>query len=189
MVSQEDAAYIRQLFPEVGEIGNAELADKVVEIWVETWHASEWDKIEDAPKNPENVGDRKLIPHVRAVTREAVDVARSIEEFHGINVDMDLLIAGSLLHDVSKLVEYGPKNGSAGKTTVGKLVQHGVYGAAKVIEKGLPPELTHMVVSHTTGSNKPPSTLECAILHYVDYADFDALLHAAGQKLLLAKGH
>lgn len=189
MVPREDDAYIRQLFPEIEKIGDKELAQKVVEIWVETWRASDWNRIEDVPKNPENVGDRKLIPHVRAVTRQAVDVANAIQEYHDIPVDMDLLIAGSLLHDVSKMVEYGPNEGGSGKTKLGKLVQHGVYGAAKVVEKGLPTELTHMVVSHTTGSNKAPVTLECVILHYVDYADSDALLFAAGQKLLVAKGH
>ncbi len=183
MVSNEDSAYIRQLFPEIQEIRDGDLAQKVVEIWAETWHASPWAKIEDVPKNP-NVGDRKLVPHVRATTLEALAVARIIQEIHGIPTDLDLLAAGALLHDVCKMVEYGPTASGAGKTRLGELVQHGVYSAAKVVEKGLSPELVHMMVSHTKGSNKPPATLECAILHYVDYADSDALLAAANKPLL-----
>lgn len=187
MLSEQDSAYIRQLFPEIQEIKDETLAQTVVEIWAETWHASQWARIEDVPKNPADVGDRKLVPHVRATTQEALAVARIIEEIHGIRADLDLLAAGALLHDVCKMVEYGPKADGVGKTRLGELVQHGVYSAAKVLEKGLPPELIHMMVSHTKGSNKPPATLECAILHYVDYADSDALLSAAHKPLLAEK--
>ncbi len=189
MVTSEDAAYVRGLFPEIEEIQDKELAEKVVEIWAETWHASAWPKIEDARKNPTNVGERRLVPHVRAVTREAIDMAQSFREFHGVGVNMDYLIAGSLLHDVCKLMEYQPKGDGAGKTRYGELVQHGVYSGYKVLEKGLPEELVHMAISHTTKSHIAPVTLEGAILHYVDYADSDALLYAEGQKLQVGKAY
>jgi hypothetical protein len=60
MVSPEDAAYIKRLFPEIDQIQDKALAEKVVEVWVETWHASEWTAIEDVCKNLE-VRERKLV--------------------------------------------------------------------------------------------------------------------------------
>jgi putative nucleotidyltransferase with HDIG domain len=187
MVTQEDAAYIRRLFPEIELVRDGDLAQKVIEIWVENWHASEWKRIEDAPKNPETLPvSRALVPHVRAVTQQAVAVAKIVKEIHDIDVDVDILVVGSLLHDVSKLVEYGP---GEGHTRIGDLIQHGVYGAYKAMEKGLPMEVSHMVISHTMLSKKAPATLECAILHYVDYADSDALLWASGRPLLVSKLH
>jgi putative nucleotidyltransferase with HDIG domain len=185
MVTQEDTVYIRRLFPEIELIKDISLAQRVIEIWAETWHASEWVRIEDAPKNPSTLpANRTLVAHVRAVTQQTLAVAKIVKEIHDINVDTDVLLVGSLLHDVSKLLEYGP---GKGPTRIRDLIQHGVYGAHKAMEKDLPIEVVHMIISHTMSSKKAPATLECVILHYVDYADSDALLWASNQPLLVAK--
>ncbi len=187
-VTNADRAYIRDLFPELKEISDAGLAAEVVEIWAEVWKESPWERIEDAPKNPESIGpERKLLPHVRSVTRQAIDTAKAVEQFHGLKVDMDLLIAGGLLHDVSKLLEYSPTKDGAAKSQHGKLIQHAMYGVHKAFEHDLPIELVHMISSHTTQSRHHPKTLEAIILHYVDYLDSDVLVWEAGGTLLLSK--
>ena len=186
--SAEDVEYVSALFPEVELISDPELRARVIEIWIECWHESSWAHIEDAPKNPDLGMGRPLHQHVRAVTQQAVATADIVRERHGIAADGDTLLAASLLHDVSKLVEY-QSDGSGGteKSRLGKLSQHGVYGAHKAWEKGLPEEIIHIIISHTHNSNVPPRTLEGVIVHYVDYLDTDALLFDAGGKLDLHK--
>jgi putative nucleotidyltransferase with HDIG domain len=184
-----DRAYVRDLFPELAEISDRSLADKVVEIWAETWKASPWERIEDAPKNPETVHDRhKLVPHTRAVTVQGIAMARSIRSFHGLPVNLDLVIAGCNLHDVSKLMEYEPKGADSGKSMFGAMIQHAAYGVHKALEHGLPLELVHIIGSHTTQSRLAPKTTEAIIVHYADYADSDVMMLEAGQRLLLTSG-
>jgi putative nucleotidyltransferase with HDIG domain len=185
--SQEDLDYVASVFPEVNDIQSEELRRKVLEIWIDIWHESKWERIEDAPKNPENVGDRRLYVHIRAVTLEALATAEIMQRLHDVPFDRDVMIAGGLLHDVSKLVEYEPKGTTAGKSARGKLIQHAVYGAHMAWEKGLPDEIVHIIISHTHNSGHKISTWEGVVIHYVDYLDSDALLHAAGQKLLVSK--
>lgn len=188
MVSAEDKSYVRQLFPEVEEIADRELADKVVEIWGEIWKESTWRRIEDAPKNPENVPlHHTLVAHTRSVAQQAIAVARCVRERHKVEVNMDILIAGALLHDASKLLEYeAGADGQGHKAPFGKLVQHAIYGVHKAFAKGLPLEVVHLINSHTKQSRLHPATMEGVILHYVDYCDSDVLLQGAGQPLLLA---
>lgn len=188
-ITDADRAYVRDLFPELVEISDRRLADKVVEIWAETWKASSWERIEDAPKNPETVHARhKLVPHTRAVTVQGIAMARAIQEFHDLPVNLDFVIAGCNLHDVSKLVEYEPRGAESGKSKFGGMVQHAVYGVHKAFEHGLPLELVHIIGSHTIQSRMAPKTTEAIIVYYADYADSDALMLEAGQRLLLMSG-
>lgn len=185
--TKQDIEYVASVFPEVEQITSEDLRRKVLEIWVDMWHESGWKRIEDAPKNPSNAGERPLYQHVRAVTQEALATAEIVKQLHKIGFDRDVLIAAGLLHDVSKLVEYQPGEGKATTSQRGKLIQHAVYAAHKAWEKGLPDEIVHIIISHTHNSNKRPSTWEGIVIHYVDYLDSDALLWAAGEKLLLSR--
>lgn len=183
--TSEDIDYVTRVFPEVGQISSAELKRKVIEIWIDVWRESPWERIEDVPKNPENVGDRPLATHIRSVTQQALACAELVKNLHGIDYDRDVVLAGGLLHDVSKLVEYQPAPEKATSSPRGKLIQHAVYGAHKAWEKGLPDDIVHIVISHTHNSGKRPNTWECVLVHYVDYLDSDALLWEKGEKLLL----
>ena len=180
MVTQEDATYIRRVFPEIEMIKNKELAQKVVEVWAEVWHESAWAKIEDVPKNPSRDADLKLVPHTRGTIRLAIAMAESVLEFHGVGVDMDVVIAGALLHDVDKLLGYGPVGGTGAKTRFGKLLPHGVYGGYKMLAKGMPMDLVHLVVSHSSNAtNTVPITLEGIIVRNVDHSDSEAMHYMA----------
>lgn len=185
-VSENDAAYIRGLFPEINDLQDKTLADKVVQIWDEMWKESKWARIEDCPKSADASAYR-LVPHVRSVTRGCMAMARSVTANYGIAVQHDVLLAGSLLHDASKLVEDEPsgddKTGT--KTRYGKLIQHGAYTAHKAFALGLPLEIVHLIITHTHASGMLPKTIEGIILHYVDYGDSDVLLQSLGKKLLL----
>ncbi|MDP3386491.1 MAG: HD domain-containing protein [Eubacteriales bacterium] len=101
------------------------------------------------------------------------------------NVNMDLLYAGILLHDICKIEEMESNNiGIVSDYTMeGKLLGHIIMGI-KLIERtaekmGIDPEISimleHMLLSHhyyaDFGSPKKPMFLEAELLHYIDMID------------------
>ena len=111
-----------------------------------------------------------------------VKLTKTIVPLYG-GINEDLLVVGSLLHDVGKIYEM-----SFGRafdyTDVGKLLGHITIGVELVDEKirtveGFPRELAmllkHMLLSHhgqyEYGSPKRPKTIEATILNYLDDMD------------------
>ena len=102
---------------------------------------------------------------------------------HYPHVNRDLLLAGTLLHDMGKPVEYDVENSFA-FTEDGRLVGH-IVRAIVMIEKAatelntIPAadlrHLIHLVASHhgnlEWGSPVVPKTLEAVLLHQIDLLD------------------
>lgn len=107
---------------------------------------------------------------------------------HYKRIDRDLLITGTILHDVGKIKElaYTIKIDYSDE---GRLLSHIVIGTLMVREKikslaAFPEEtallLEHMIISHhgsrEFGSPEPPKTLEAILLNYID--EIDAKMNA-----------
>lgn len=179
---------ILETFPELRDIGDEALRETVVEIWLEVLEESGWDAVSQVPKHPYKVpASVTLVDHTRSVTQMAVAVAEVAERVQGIAFDRDLLIAAANLHDVSKLLEFEPSESGGQASRFGHLIQHGFFGAHKMWEKGLPLEMVHNVIVHTTTSRYLPQTWEAVIVHYVDYLDSDALNLVHGVPLNIKK--
>ncbi len=198
MAIQTNADEIRALFPEVELIEDPDLREGVVDIWLDLARETDWERFEDIPKNLKEEKHMTLIGHVLGVTRMALAMADIAKRLHGIQVDRDLLIASCILHDISKPLESapdpgGPPTGTSvppGKITeFGEKIQHGVYGAHKIWEKGLPKalELAHLVITHTRTSNTRSKSYEAALLFYADWADSDAGIVLGGEVPFSAK--
>ncbi len=191
-----DATGIRALFPQVDRIGDATLRQGVLDIWLDVAAECPWDRFEDIPKNLGPECCRPLVDHIRGVTLMAMAIATIASYEHGTPVDMDLLIAACLLHDVSKPLECEPDPDGepicgpvkpARKSEIGAKIQHAVYATHKVFEKKLPVELAHLVVTHTHESNLRPKSFEAAALFYADFADSDAGIVPTGATPFLAR--
>lgn len=98
-------------------------------------------------------------------------------------IDRELLIAGAILHDMGKTVEY-TYDGPIDMSDEGKLIGHIVIGDHMLSERiaeidGFPAELAlqlrHMILSHhgqlEWGSPKRPKTIEACALHFADNLD------------------
>ena len=108
-------------------------------------------------------------------------LAESLSHHYAVN--RNYVVAGAILHDLCKVYELssGP---IVDYTMEGKLVGHLVKGV-ELIERfsrkipdfpyDLKLHLKHIVVSHhgetEYGSPKVPSTLEAALVHFIDYLD------------------
>lgn len=191
-----DEADLVRLFPEIEQIRDTQLRAGVVAIWQEIAAECAWDRLEDIPKNLEAERHRRLVDHIRIVTRMALALAETAKAESGTAYDRDKLIAMCLLHDVSKPMECEPDpegqpSGGpvlpARKSRMGKLIQHAVYATHKVFAHGLPLEVAHVVNTHTHQSALRSATVEGAYVFYADYADSDSVIVPAGGRSYLGR--
>ena len=184
-----DAAELRTLLPEIGEIADSALREKVEAIWIEIAAEMAWSDLRDIPKNLKAESDRSLVEHIRGVTRMALALCDIAREQHGKPYDRDLLLAACLLHDASKPVECEPSGNDgrtgarplpARKSHLGACIQHGVYAAHKALQHGLSLDLAHLLITHIHQSNTRGTTWEAAALFYADFADTDVGLSSNG---------
>lgn len=182
---------IKELFPEVSEIQDPNLRQGVIDIWLDLAAAAPWERFEDVPKNLASEKYRPLISHIRGVTRMALSLAEIAKNLHGTPYDRDLLISACLLHDASKVIETEPDPDGedpggdvlpARKSNTGKALPHGALAMHMVLEKGLPLDLAHLVITHTHDCNKRGVGWEASVLFYADFADTDAGISPTGKK-------
>ncbi len=117
-----------------------------------------------------------------AHTLSMVRLARMMAD-HYPYVNKDLLVAGTLLHDMGKVYEYSTDAGIA-VSDDGHMVGHILRGVV-IVEKAaaamdnFPPEqlrhLVHLIASHhgqmEWGAPVTPKTLEAVLLHQIDLLD------------------
>ncbi|MGL4594638.1 MAG: 3'-5' exoribonuclease YhaM family protein [Thermoguttaceae bacterium] len=127
-----------------------------------------------------------LLEHTLSVTKIAISL---IDHYHTMystrkgEISRPLVVAGAILHDIGKILEYEPEIGSTYHSVRGELLGHAVLGrdlvhdAAKDLDFE-PSELTHLehiILSHQRfpdwGAAKPPMSLEAMIVHHADSCD------------------
>lgn len=196
MAVQISEAGVLELFPELAQIKDGILRRRVAHIWIEIGQECRWERFEDVPKNLGSERHRRLVDHVRGVTRMALALAEIGEREHGTAYNRDHLIAACLLHDVSKPVETepdpngAPTHGPAApgkKSALGKSVQHALYATHKVFAHRLPLPVAHIVNTHTHQSAIRSATIEGAYLFYADYADSDAGIYPMGGEMFVQR--
>jgi hypothetical protein len=160
-------------FPELDLIGDQRLRAGVEAVWEELWQASAWGSLDDLPTSPEIPYPH--VPHNRSVIRMALAVADAFEAFHGVTVDRDLLLAGGLLQDASKLVEYALEEGRVVLTELGRTYPHSFWAAHLALKHGLPSGVCHIILTHTPQGSQFPASLEGKILYYLDQLDVIAI--------------
>lgn len=163
----EDA--VRHAFPELDRIEDDALREGVLRAWATAMEESGVDDLADVPWFPPvqrdlGIDDEYLVDHVRDVTAGAVAFAETLADRRGPTFSTDLVVAGALVHDVSKLAEFDGHE----ETAVGDLLGHPYYGVHVVAAAGLPVELQHVVLSHTARTTVEPATLEAEIVSHAD---------------------
>jgi putative nucleotidyltransferase with HDIG domain len=118
-----------------------------------------------------------MVDHIRGVTRLALAIADALEQVHPDKPQMkasrDILLAGALLHDIGKLVEYEKKGGKFQVSRLGKLLRHPISGMGIASAAGLPEEVQHAIVYHSHEGDKNRATLEAIIINHADFLNFE----------------
>ncbi len=174
---------IAELFPNIMDISDAGLRDKVALVWDEAittgcggkgWTFDELRNV----KFTLLAGDIDLmfIEHLNSCVRQCIAIADVLESaFSGkIPINRDVLIAGSLLADVGKPLEYD-KDASGGviKGHFGDMLRHPFSGVGMCYKHGLPPEVMHIIATHSHEGDKVQRSIESIIFHHADFVDFD----------------
>ncbi|MBC7331480.1 MAG: HD domain-containing protein [Synergistetes bacterium] len=167
-----------KLVPEIAWIRDEELREKVVSTWIQALKRGGWEP-EDMARLPFTLLiDEHIVSfldHVRAVvnmTKRALDVS---QEIYGdkLSINEDILLAGALLHDVGKLMEYELKEGKYVQTKIGKTLRHPFIGAALAYLNGLPSEVSHIIAFHSHEGDHIKRSLEALIVNKIDLLNFE----------------
>lgn len=182
---------IKELFPEVNWIKDEKLRENVVNAYVDALKTGGWE-----PDDMDKIPFTLLIPncpftyldHVRGVTRmakEAMDIFNSIypPKDKKFTIDNDLLVAGALLHDVGKLVEYEKDaKGETVKSKMGKNLRHPFSGTVIALRNGCPDEVGHIIANHAHEGDKALRSPEGVLVNKADFMNFESVKSFLGMK-------
>ena len=169
---------LKEIWPEIEWIGDPELKEKVYQTWEYALEQSVLTP-EDLQRIPFTllVEDCQVtfMEHKRAVVHIAVNAAKVMQEFLGNNlsIDMDTLVAGAILIDVGKLIEYVMEGDQAVVGKTGKLLRHPFTGVGLAMRFGVPDEICHMIATHSKEGDLGKRTIESIIVHHADFMSFE----------------
>jgi hypothetical protein len=171
---------VNRIWPEIEWIKDALLKEKVTQVWVAALERSPLtaDDLETIPFTllTKDAATVSFMAHKRSVVHIARDAALKIKEFYGedaLPIDMDTLIAGAILIDVGKLLEYELVDGKAVQSKRGQLIRHPFSGVYLSMEFGLPDAVSHMVGTHAKEGSLGKRTVESQIVHHADFMTFE----------------
>ena len=150
-------------------IKDKDLRNKVVNVWKEAADRGNWKSIEEIPFTLAFKNSGKLIDRTKRMTH----LAKAIFDQRTEDLNLDYLIAGALLHDVGKLLEFIKIDDRFVKSEYGKKIRHPVSGAKLAKELGLPDEVVLIIHAHSYEGDKLKRSPEAVIVNHSDFIDFD----------------
>ena len=175
MSTRED---VLRIWPEIEWIKDNDLRQKVAAAWAWAIENSVL-SADDLEKIPFSllIKDCQVtfMNHKRTCVQLAVDIAKRMQANFGgeIAIDMDILIAGAILIDVGKLLEYEIVDGKLTTSAAGKLVRHPFSGVGIAQRFELPPEVQHIIATHSKEGDLGKRTVESIIVHHADFVSFE----------------
>ena len=188
-ITDELRQQILEELPEIAEITEQHLKSGAIEAWAYAIAHSSFSSIREIPPagNPGVQEARRgdQTDHLRGVTRLAIGIAREMQAaYPELEIDLDIIIAGGLLHDVGKAWEFDPERRqrwAAQQKRFGRpSIRHPAMGAHICLTVGLPEEIAHIAMAHSGEGELLVRSLECMIVHQADYTFWNTLL-AGGQ--------
>lgn len=170
---------VLEIWPEINWIKDESLREKVTDCWVYA--------LENSVLSPE---DLEVIPfslltkncnvsfmnHKRTCVHLAVENANIMLKNFGdsIKINLDFLIAGAILIDVGKLLEYAlEEDGTLTASSAGKILRHPFSGVSIADRFGLPAEVQHIIATHSKEGDLVKRTVESIIVHHADFVSFE----------------
>jgi putative nucleotidyltransferase with HDIG domain len=165
---------VSRLWPELDWIGDGTLREQVARTWERA--------LELSPLEPEDLEEipftllvadcrATFMEHKRCVVHIARRGAEAMTEFMGtsLSIDLDVVIAGAILADVGKLLEYEKVDGQARQSARGKALRHPFTGVALAMEAGVPDAVCHIIAAHAGEGDLVQRSTEAIIVHHADF--------------------
>ncbi len=170
---------IKKLWPELEWISDPDLRAKTARTWELALERSvlSADDLNRIPFTLLCGPDLKVtfMDHKRCVVHVAREAGLKMNEFfrNELPVNMDVLIAGAILADVGKMLEYElDANGTAVQGKYGQYLRHPFSGVSLAEECGVPPEVCHIIAAHAHEGDLVKRTTEAYIVHHADFMTF-----------------
>ena len=170
---------VQRIWPELEWIEDEDLREKTTDCWVRAFEYSPLTpldlesipftlKVTDCPVT--------FMAHKRAVVHVARDAAKTVGDFFAdaLPVDMDVVVAGAILADVGKLLEYESDGAGGSRASArGKYLRHPFTGVAVAMECGLPDAVCHIIATHAGEGNMVVRTTEAWLVHHADFMTYE----------------
>ncbi len=169
---------VKQLWPELDWINDKELREKVADTWALALKRSVLKPVDlkNIPFTLLAGPDLKVsfMDHKRAVVHIAKAAGEKMNEFFKdeLPVNMDILIAGAILADVGKLLEYEIKDGKSVQGKYGQYIRHPFSGVSLAEQCGIPPEVCHIIAAHAGEGDQVKRSVEAYVVHHSDFMTF-----------------
>jgi putative nucleotidyltransferase with HDIG domain len=169
---------VLQLWPELEWIADVGLRQRVARTWERA--------LELSPLTPDDLNRipfTLLVPncpatfmeHKRCVVHIARRAAEAMREQMGraLPIDLDVVIAGAILADVGKLLEYENVDGKTRQSKRGELLRHPFTGVAMAMECGVPDAVCHVIAAHAAEGDLVKRSTEATIVHHADFMAYE----------------
>ncbi len=174
----------KRLWPELGWIKSVDLREKTARTWALALERSPL-TAKDLEEIPFTLLAKNcpvtFMAHKRAVVHVSFECAKKMKEFFGKNlpIDMDIVIAGAILADVGKLLEYEKVGGKSVQSRYGKFVRHPFSGVGLAMECGVPEQVLHIIAAHAGEGDLIKRSTEAYIVHHADFMTFEPFKNLA----------
>lgn len=171
-------AAVERIWPEIAWIEDRALRESVLATWVRAFELSPL-----TPEDLEQIPFTLLVPncpatfleHKRCVVHIARRAAEAMEQFLGraLPIDHDVVIAGAILADVGKLLEYEKVSGQAVQSERGKHLRHPFTGVHLALACGVPDAVCHIIAAHAAEGDLVRRSTEAFIVHHADFMSYE----------------
>ena len=170
---------INELWPELAWIKDKKLREATTKTWDLALERSVLTP-EDLKRIPFTLlagPDLKVsfMDHKRCVVHVARESALKMIDFFGdeLPIDLDVVIAGAILADVGKLLEYElDEKGNSFQGRYGKYLRHPFSGVSLAEECGVPAPVCHIIAAHAGEGDMVKRSVEAYIVHHADFMTF-----------------
>lgn len=169
----------RELWPELEWISDAALKEQTTNTWALALQKSVLTPhdLNTIPFTLLCGPDLKVtfMDHKRAVVHIARDAGNKMNDFfkNDLPVNMDTLIAGAILADVGKLLEYEMKEGKSVQGSYGKYIRHPFSGVSLAEMCQVPPAVCHIIATHAGEGDMVKRSVEAYVVHHADFMTFE----------------
>ena len=173
---------VKALWPELEWIQDADLREKTLQTWVKAFELSLLTP-DDLQEIPFTLLIRdcpvSFMAHKRAVVHIARRGAEAMKEFfkETLPLDLDVVVAGAILADVGKLLEYEKVGGEARQSRRGKDLRHPFTGVALAMMCGVPDRVCHIIAAHAGEGDLVRRSAEATIVHHADFMAYEPFKH------------
>lgn len=176
---------VTRILPEIEEIRDERLREQVIACWTEAMLFRGWSEelLKSIPFTllSEHV-KISFLDHVRSVCRICMAVEDELRRSHGadtIPINRDVLLAGALLADIGKLYEYEIRDLQVVESEYGGQLRHPFSGVGLAFKHELPPEVMHVIATHSKEGREERRSPEAVIFHHADFINLELATRSA----------